>query len=81
MAISFEMLSPSAKEVMGQMFILGPCWDGYIVSKMGRNELHDHKLIERGFGWQWLTRDGVEMAIKADVKQRADQRWRKKQIC
>lgn len=80
--VSFSQLSGAAKEVLGQLFMNGPQWDGNVVSKSGRDELRDHELIERGDGWQWLSRAGVKLA--SDYKQIPaswfDGRWRKKAI-
>lgn len=75
----FSDLEPNAKEVMGQLFLFGPQYDGCLVSKVGRDVLVDAGLADRAFGWQWLTEAGVQMAVTADVKGWNDPRWRKKQ--
>jgi len=82
MPIKFDDLPNNAKEVMGQLFLNGPHWDGYIVSKQGRDFLYEHGLIERANGWQWLTQAGVEMAsdYKSIPKTWFDGRWRAKAI-
>jgi len=80
--IEFNDLPGNAQEVLGQLFVSGPQWDGYIVSKSGRDFLHENGLIERGFGWQWLSRSGVKMAsnYKSIPATWFDGRWRKKAI-
>lgn len=79
-AKNFGDQSGAAREVMFQLFVFGPCYDGGLASKTGRDELVDQGLAFRTHGWQSLTAAGVEMAIAADVKDWHDQRWRKKQI-
>lgn len=79
MKLQFQQLPADAQEVLGQLFLFGPCYDGGIASKHGRDILFENALIERGDGWQWLTRAGVELSLEADVRNRADQRWHKKQ--
>ena len=34
-------------------------WDGYLISKTGRDELVDLGLVERLQGWQFITREGM----------------------
>lgn len=72
-------LGDNAKEVLGQLYLNGPQYDGHVASKVGRDQLRDLEFIERGFGWQWLTRVGVEVANLAPVADWFDGRWRKKQ--
>ncbi len=66
-------------EVMMQLFVFGPTWDGNLVSKSERDDLLDAGLIERYEGWQWLNKDGIKAALSADVKSWADKRWHRKQ--
>lgn len=75
----WEALRPDAKEVLGQLFLNGPQYDGCVVSKMGRDGLFCHDLISRGFGWQWLTQRGVLVATLAPVGDLFEGCWRKKQ--
>lgn len=77
----FGRLSGGEREVMMQLFLFGPIWDGYIVSKAGRDRLCDLGLATHAMGWAFLTREGVRVAINADVRQWRDQRWHKKQMC
>ncbi len=58
-----RQLTPDAIEMLGQLFVNGPVWDGNCVSKAGRTMLVELGLAERGDGWQWLTRFGVETAL------------------
>jgi hypothetical protein len=74
-------LTSNAVEVLGQLFVHGPTWDGNIVSKAGRGELCSFGLAEHAFGWAFLTRDGVQAAIewdKAALKKWNNQRWYRK---
>ena len=80
-ATTFDMLSSAAREVMGQLFLFGPAWDGAVASKMGRGELRNLGLAYHVNGWAFLTVAGVAMAVSADVSSWADPRWRNKQRC
>lgn len=79
-AEAFLNLSSREQDVLGALFVRGPLYDGDINSKAGRDSLVELGLAERGFGWNWLARAGVEIALNADVKNWADQRWHKKQV-
>ena len=59
----FKTLSPCAKDCLRQLFLCGPTWDGNIISKSGRGELCDLELAQHEFGFAWLLRDGVQIAI------------------
>lgn len=72
-------LPPSARDVLGQLFLHGPLWDGYVSSKSGRDTLVSGELVERGHGWQWLTRRGVQVALCANAGFWFEGRWGKKQ--
>lgn len=76
---TFEKLSGGAKDVMMQLFVTGPTWDGNLVSKAGRTELVDQGLAFRQQGFQSLTDMGLSVAIDADVGQWTDKRWYRKQ--
>lgn len=75
----FEDLTSGQKDVLGQLFIQGPTWDGNIASKAYRDELCAMGLAEHRNGFAYLTRTGVDMAVTADVKNRHDKRWYRKQ--
>lgn len=73
-----QSITSAAIDVLGQLFVSGPTWDGNIVSKSGRNELMSVGLVDRINGWAFLTREGVQAAVEWKTKDRADQRWYRK---
>lgn len=75
----FATLSSGAKDVMMQLFVAGPTWDGNVVSKFGRDELIDNNIAFRTNGFASLTLMGVHMASIVNVKRRSDRRWYAKQ--
>jgi hypothetical protein len=77
--VQFNELVSTAKDVLGQLFLDGPTSDGDIATKQGRNELCDLHLAEHAHGWTYLTREGVILALVADVKSLHDKRWYRKQ--
>lgn len=80
MSIKTQTLSASGIDVLRQLFISGPTWDGNVSSKTGRGELVAAGLAQHGFGWAWLTEDGVRTAVEwYGTKAWADQRWYRKQ--
>jgi hypothetical protein len=44
-------LSSAATEVLMQLFVTGPTWDGNIISKAGRGELVELGLAFHENGW------------------------------
>lgn len=68
-------LKSNEREGLLQMFIYGPTYDGDLVSKSARDELVNLKLAERGSGYNWLTRAGIQAAIerKFDYEKRKRQ--------
>ena len=66
--VVFKRLSAFAKDVMMQMFVAGPVWDGDLSSKGGRDELAEQTppMILRYEGWQTLSRRGLEVALAAE---------------
>ena len=68
-------MSGAAREVMRCLFLHGPTWDGNIPSKAGRGELVTLGYAEHEFGFAWLTRSGVEFAIKALLMDSEKERW------
>jgi hypothetical protein len=70
-----RQLSGAAEDVLWCLFYHGPTWDGNVPSKSGRDDLFDLELIDRADGWQWLTRDGIMLALgkgfgeKKDIEQ------------
>lgn len=72
-------LSPAAVEVLGQLFVSGPTWDGNICSKAGRGELCQADLAFHAHGWASLTAEGIRTAIEWDRHSiRNYDRWLKK---
>jgi hypothetical protein len=50
-------------EVLMQLFVHGPTWDGNIVSKADRDALKQAGLVDRWNGWNYLTQEGVEAGV------------------
>jgi hypothetical protein len=72
MPVSF---SSAEHDVIRQLFFQGPTWDGDIVSKQARDSLCQRSLAHHEFGYAWLTRDGVEIAIHVMRFDRAKEKW------
>lgn len=74
-------LSSAAVEVLGQLFVNGPTWDGNLTSKAGCSELASMGLVRRVDGWSFLTGYGVRTAIEWDraaLRSWHDKRWHDK---
>lgn len=73
-------ITPTAMEVLGQLFINGPTWDGNLISKEGRSELVEKRYVDRWEGWNWLTELGVQWAVQhaKETKNWHDRRWYEK---
>jgi hypothetical protein len=71
-------LSAIEIEVLEQLFVYGPTWDGNIVSKSGRDTLFDLKLASRVEGYSFLLAAGIRLALanKLDRKKEVAQRKR-----
>ncbi len=76
-----EAMPSGTIDVLEQLFLYGPTWDGHIVSKVGRDYLVDHKLAKHENGWAFLTSAGVRFATTVNVKNRKNQTWHNKQSC
>ncbi|SFY18407.1 hypothetical protein SAMN04244548_02987 [Paracoccus pantotrophus] len=72
-----------SSEVLMQLFVQGPTWDGNLVSKEERNSLVEAGFAERWNGWNYLTQEGVEAAVAGGLAARDwhDGRWFKKAAC
>jgi len=73
-----ESLTPAAIEVLGQLYVNGPTWDGNICSKQGRGELYRAGLAWHQHGYASLTPEGVRTAVewdRSDLQQRHNGRW------
>jgi hypothetical protein len=76
-----ETLSPPAIEVLGQLFVSGPTWDGNVCSKSGRDELCRAGLAWHQHGYANLTPEGVLVAIGWDrdyLRRARYDTWREK---
>lgn len=73
-------ISGAMYDVYRCLFVHGPTWDGDIPSKSARDDLCDRGHVHHEFGYAWLTREGVEFAIKGlgmdRVKDRLDRERR-----
>ena len=67
-------LAANEIEVLEQLFILGPTWDGNIVSKSGRDQLFDLKLASRVEGYSFLTAAGIRLALLNRVDRKKETR-------
>ena len=73
-----EPLSGFAIEMVGQLYVNGPTWDGNVCSKTGRDELVRAGLAYHMHGYAFLTPDGVKTAVEwgmADLRRRNSKRW------
>lgn len=71
-------LSSSAIDMLGQLYVSGPTWDGNVSSKVGRGELVRAGLAFHEHGYASLTPEGVRVAVewdRKDLARRRDQRW------
>lgn len=70
-----EGLSAAARDVLKQLFVMGPLHDGEVASKVGRADLMAAGLVERFDGWNTLSRkgfvDGVALGL-GDFKEARD---------
>jgi hypothetical protein len=72
MTEQFTSLSGAETEVLWCLFLYGPTWDGNIPSKTGRNNLYKQGLLDRNNGWQWLTNEGVMLAMDLGFHHKKD---------
>jgi hypothetical protein len=71
-------LSSAAIEVLGQLYVSGPTWDGNIASKSGRGDLIRAGLAWHESGYASLTPEGLMMAIGwsiVDLRRRNQSKW------
>lgn len=62
--LKLETLGPSGLAMLQQLFMLGPTWDGNIVSKEARAQLVRLGFAYHADGWSFLTEEGVIAAIE-----------------
>ncbi len=60
MSVTFDIYK---SEVLMQLFVQGPTWDGNLISKAERDALVDRGFADRWNGWNFLTQEGVEAAV------------------
>ena len=70
-------LASNEIEVLEQLFMFGPTWDGNIVSKLGRDQLFDLKLASRVQGYSFLTPAGIRLALSNRVDRKKEIRQRR----
>ena len=71
-------LNSTAIEVLGQLYVYGPTWDGNICSKQGRSDLCRAGLAWHEHGYASLTQEGVRVASEWDIndlRRRNEERW------
>lgn len=77
MSVSFNIYQ---SEVLMQLFVEGPTWDGNLVSKSQRDALVDQGFADCWNGWNFLTQKGIVAAVAGGLATRHwfDKRWYKK---
>lgn len=60
---TLEPMTPAMREVLKQLWLFGPTWDGNVVSKQGRNELVTRGWALHTNGHAYLTESGVALAV------------------
>lgn len=71
-------LTGAEADVLAQLFLNGPTWDGDITSKSGRDCLFAYGLANRVEGWSYITRKGLEAAIAANLDRTKERRERER---
>ena len=59
-----EPLTGAELEVVRHLFFRGLTWDGYLPGRDCCASLRDRGLLQYEFGFAWLTREGVRIAIQ-----------------
>jgi hypothetical protein len=76
----FSFLSPAARDTMEKLFTTGPERNLSLAGRSAREELVGMDLLfEVPTGWWSLTPQGLAVAVLADVSDRADPWWHRKQ--
>lgn len=65
-------MSVYSDEVLWQLFLTGPVWDGDLASKTGRDQLVNAGYVVRTEGWQTLTDAGLRFALAKGLGPRKD---------
>ena len=63
-------------EVLWQMFKDGPIWDGNLVDKEARKWLVQNQYAEQSSGFNFLTAQGVDMAVSVGMDRRKEKEGR-----
>lgn len=50
-----------------RQIVKGPVWDGNLIGKSNRDELVKNGLVARTMGWNFLTKEGMEVAVKLKI--------------
>lgn len=74
---STENLAP-LRESIYQLFLNGPTYDGDMISKSTRDRLVTQKLAERVEGYNFLTREGVKVALSVGFDREKEKRNRRR---
>lgn len=69
-----EPITGAALDCLWCMFKNGPTWDGDLPSKAGRSWLVEKEYAERQDGWNWLTREGVLLALELGMGRKKEAR-------
>jgi hypothetical protein len=67
-------LSGAEHDTLWCMFKNGPTWDGNLPSKSGRDALVEAGFAERFDGWNWLTFEGVTLALDQGLGRKKESR-------
>lgn len=67
-------LTGAEHDVLWCLFLHGPTWDGNIPSKVGRSNLVENGYAERRDGWNWLTFEGVTLALDMGMGKKKEAR-------
>jgi hypothetical protein len=59
-----KALTRAELEVISCLFFRGLTWDGSLPSKDACTSLRDRGLAQYEFGFAWLTREGLQIAVQ-----------------
>jgi len=74
MNTTIKPMSTSAFAVLEQLFLVGPTWDGNVISKQGRDELIEYDYAFRVDGYASLTPKGVELVTRSEIAHKKERR-------
>lgn len=67
-------LSGAEIDTLWCLFLHGPTGDGEVPSKVGRSSLVERGFADRGHGLNWLTSEGVQIAIDMGFDDKKERR-------